>query len=61
MRLCVTILSKFIKNVRKYDLRRVVVAPVFTIIHTSSVVNNMTDRDTGFASWYSRDLIMLIF
>ena len=34
---------------------------MFTIIHTSSVVYNMTDRDTGLASWYPRDLIMLIF
>ena len=34
---------------------------MFTIIHTSSVVYNMTDRDTGVASWYPRDLIMLIF
>ena len=46
--LCVTILSKIHqKYLENHDSRGVVVAPVFTVIRMISVVNNMTNLDTG--------------
>ena len=48
--LCVTILSKIHqKYLENHDFRGVVVAPVFTVIRTSSVVNNMINLDSGFS------------
>ena len=61
-KLCVTILSKIHQKIpENHDFRGVVVAPVFTIIRMSSVIDNITTLDSGFVCRHPHGSILVFF